>query len=878
MMAKTETPKTILLNEYTPPTFLIDEVYLEFVLHPTETQVKNTMKIRKNPQIKEKASLWLDGEELQLKSLSLNGEKKIDGDYKVEENGILIEEVPDHFTLEIESTINPEGNKALDGLYKSGNIYCTQNEPEGFRRITFYIDRPDVMAKFTTKVIADKTDFPVLLSNGNPIDEGDLDGGQHFVVWEDPFPKPSYLYALVAGDLGLVKDSYTTLSGKNVDCRIYCDKGNESRCDHAMKSLKNSMKWDEEKFGLEYDLDIYMIVAVDAFNMGAMENKGLNIFNSNFVLANKETATDSNFLGIESVVGHEYFHNWTGNRITCRDWFQLTLKEGLTVYRDQEFSADLNSRLVQRISDVIRLKNIQFVEDAGPTSHPIKPKSYIEINNFYTATVYSKGAEVIRMVATLLGEQGFRKGMDKYFELFDGQAVTTEDFLKSMSLANGDYDFSQFKNWYDQAGTPEIKVNWEHREGDLFLTVQQTCPATPGQPIKEPFHFPLKISALDRDGNDLKLELETSNQKDLANSGFLHIKKKEETFQFKNLPQEARFSLNRGFSAPIKISAPYDPSDDFFFMAYDSDTFNRYEAAQRASIKVIFELKDDHSESVSPAFLNAIGTILSDKNLDSSVKAMLLAIPSLRALSQESTPIDYIALNNARKSLKKSIATHFKSELINLYEVSNTGESYKLDPISVGKRTLRGTILSFLVELDTDKEIQELIKKHYETATNMTEELSGLYSMFSLGETFLEDSSKTFYNKWKEETLVMQKWLSTHGSCPRDQTFERVKELSKDEVFDMTVPNHVRSLFGAFLENYVQFHHSSGRGYKLMVDVILEVDKINPQMASRLSSGFRDYQKLVSSQKDLMGLELKRILESEGISKNVFEIVSKVLE
>ncbi|MCR9205465.1 MAG: aminopeptidase N, partial [Halobacteriovoraceae bacterium] len=821
--------------------------------------------------------LILHGEELTFKSATLNGKSLGEGDYEVLKEGLLIKNAPENFELVIQNEINPEANKALDGLYKSGDIFCTQNEPEGFRRITYYLDRPDVMAKFTTKIIADKASFPVLLSNGNPVDQGDLEGGKHFMTWEDPFPKPAYLYALVAGDLGLVQDSYKTMNGRTIDLRIYCDKGNEPRCDHAMESLKKSMKWDEETFGLEYDLDIYMIVAVDSFNMGAMENKGLNIFNSVYVLADKETATDDNFLGIESVVGHEYFHNWTGNRITCRDWFQLTLKEGLTVYRDQEFSSDLNSRIVQRIGDVIRLRSFQYVEDGGPTSHPIKPNSYIEINNFYTATIYEKGAEVIRMVRTFLGKEGFRKGMDKYFELYDGQAVTTEDFLHSMSVANNDFDFTQFKNWYNQSGTPEVNVSWEAAGENLKLTVKQHCPPTPGQPTKAPFHFPLALGILDKDGKEVTLKLQGSGQTDLS-KGYLHITKEEETFTFENVPSGALPSLNRGFSAPIKVHAPYNQKDFFFMMANDSDLFNRYEAAQRASTQVMLDMKNKGVNEIPSDYLHAFGEMIAESKAEPAVKAILLSIPSLTLLSQEERPIDYKTLNIVRSKLIKEIAQKYKTELITLYQNSDTGTDYKLDPESIGKRSLRTTALNLLTKIEGDNEVVELAKSHFASATNMTEELSGLKALSGIGGEAFDTASNSFYTKWKDETLVMQKWLTVCGASSNDETFERIQKLAEDDVFDLAVPNLVRSLYGSFIKNYVQFHHESGRGYQYMKEILLKVDKLNPQVASRLASGFKDYKKLVPKQKELMGVELNAILEKDDLSKNVYEIVSKIVK
>lgn len=883
-MLKTDTPQTILLSDYRAPAFLIETIHLTFNLHSTETKVKSVMKIIRNPDCSlAEHDLFLNGEELKFISATIDGEKVADENVVASEEGLLLKNVPESFELTIENEINPEANKALDGLYKSGSIFCTQNEPEGFRRITYYLDRPDVMAKFTTKIIAPKNEYPVLLSNGNPTGSGDLDGGLHWMEWEDPFPKPAYLYALVAGDLGLVQDSYKTMSGRTIDLRIYCDKGNESRCDHAMESLKKSMKWDEETFGLEYDLDIYMIVAVDSFNMGAMENKGLNIFNSVYVLANEETATDDNFLGIESVVGHEYFHNWTGNRITCRDWFQLTLKEGLTVYRDQEFSSDLNSRTVQRIQDVDRLRTFQFVEDAGPTAHPIKPTSYIEINNFYTATVYEKGAEVIRMVRTMLGKEGFRKGMDKYFELYDGQAVTTEDFLHAMSVANNDYDFKQFKNWYLQAGTPVVEAHWKYDNSanTLTLKLEQSCPPSPGQTHKMPYHFPFAVALINKEGKELPLKLTDSSNQPQLNEGILHVTETEQTFTFEGVNEEPLVSLNRGFSAPIRLKAPYHLDDFFFMMAKDTDLFNRYEAVQRASSEIISLLLKDHRSGKEPelhgGFVEAFGKLIGDDSVEPAVKAMLLKIPSLTILAQEHNPVDYQALYEVKSFVQRTLANTYQDQLVNVYEASATPGKYELDPISVGKRALRTSILGLLSYTQNEK-VAGLASDHFEKATNMTEELAGLSVLSRIGGESFSRASDAFYNKWKSDTLVIQKWLMVSASSERDETFDRVQELEKDAVYDKNVPNLVRSLIGAFSRNHVQFHHTSGRGYKYMADKILEMDKVNPQVASRLASAFKDYKRLKPEAKALMGTELNRIVETSDLSKNVYEIVSKTLK
>ncbi len=640
---KTELPTVIKLNEYKTPNYQVQTIDLTVTLHNTETHVYSKMKILRSEH-NVVSPLVLNGEELLLKSIIINGKKLNATDYTLESDLLKIHDVPADFTLEIENTINPEANKTLDGLYKSGSIFCTQNEPEGFRRITYYIDRPDNMAKFTTKIIADKLLYPVLLSNGNPIARGELDNGQHFVTWEDPFKKPSYLYALVAGDLGSIKDTYKTSSGRTIALEIYCDKGNENKCHFAMESLKKSMKWDEDRFGLEYDLDIYMIVAVDAFNMGAMENKGLNIFNSAYVLADQKSATDSNFYGIESVIGHEYFHNWTGNRVTCRDWFQLTLKEGLTVFRDQEFSADMNSRNVERIQSVLGLRAAQFAEDAGPTSHPIKPETYMEINNFYTSTIYEKGAEVIRMIQTLLGVDGFRKGMDKYFELFDGQAVRTEDFIHAMSVANNHFDFTQFKNWYKQNGTPLLHATtkFDSDKKQFTLNLKQSLPAN-AKAEALPYHMPIRVGLIGADGSDLVNKV-------------LELKEFSQDFIFDNIATKPIASINRDFSAPVKLSSDLSFDDQIFLMANDSDAFNRFEAAQVVSLKILLGLvesaRKNETLTLDPKYIAAFGKILNDNSIDEAFKALSMTLPAEGIIHQEQEVIYYPETLIAREFVK----------------------------------------------------------------------------------------------------------------------------------------------------------------------------------------------------------------------------------
>lgn len=868
---KDTAPKTILLKDYEAPAFLVETIDLTFTLHDTKTLVESVMKIHANGG--KTNDLVLIGEELELVSVVLDGKELTKDQYKVEGFELTVFNVPQNFTLKVTNIINPEANKTLDGLYKSGTIFCTQNEPEGFRRITYYIDRPDNMAKFTTKIIADKKLYPVLLSNGNLIEKGDLNNGQHYVFWEDPFKKPSYLYALVAGDLGVIKDTFTTMTGRQIALEIYCDKGNESKCFHAMESLKKSMKWDEERFGREYDLDIYMIVAVDAFNMGAMENKGLNIFNSAYVLADQMTATDANFYGIESVIGHEYFHNWTGNRITCRDWFQLTLKEGLTVYRDQEFSADLNSRSVERITSVKRLRQMQFAEDAGPTTHPIKPNSYIEINNFYTATIYEKGAEVIRMYETLLGRDGFRKGMDKYFELFDGQAVRTEDFMYAMSVANDNYDFTQFKRWYDQAGTPSVDVKTLYNESakTYSLTLAQT-PAEHVKTEKLPFHIPLTFGLLDKTGKDMNV-----------GTKLIELKEKSMTVLFKDISERPVLSINRGFTAPVRLTTDHSLEDLAFLMAHDSDSFNRYEAMQMVVHHVLNKAIQDIEAKKSPVlndlFITAFKKLLTDSKMDDAFKALCLELPGVDILFQDQAELKVDASKSALEWLKSELAKIFEKEFLAVFEEVSmkTQGDYKLDPAAMGARDLKEKVLSYLLTIKSHSTYEALADKQYLTATNMTDKFNALKHLLHNDWSKAQVALSKFYQEFKNDKLVMQKWMSVQASNPSDAAYETVLKLEHDEVYDKTIPNFVRALFSTFGMNKVQFHHVSGRGYKLIAEKILAYDSMNPQVASRLASLFKDFKKLDAHRLNLMKVELEKIVAHPNLSKNVYEIISKTL-
>jgi len=863
------------LKDYEKPAYEVKTIDLEFELHDTRTIVKSKMDVVRAGE--ENVPLFLNGEELELISLVLNGRELHESEYELNEQGVTLHQLPPEFTLQIQNSIDPQANTALDGLYKSSGIFCSQNEPEGFRRITYFMDRPDVMAVYSTKIIADKKEYPVLLSNGNLFEKGDLDDGRHYALWKDPFPKPSYLYALVAGDLGRVNDSFTTMSNHEIELNIYCDKGNEAQCTHAMDSLKASIKWDEERFGREYDLEIYNIVAVDSFNMGAMENKGLNIFNSHYVLADADTATDANFMGIESVIGHEYFHNWTGNRITCRDWFQLTLKEGLTVFRDQEFSSDMNTRSVQRIADVKALQERQFVEDASPTSHPIKPDAYIQINNFYTATIYEKGAEVIRMIHTLIGEEGFRAGMDLYFETFDGQAVRTEDFIWSMQEASG-FDLEHFKLWYSQSGTPEvdIKTHFDKKEKTFSLTLTQSY-LSPTQSDQKPYFFPFKLGLLKQSGEENRLKLLDKHDQPLIAKGLLLISKEEETFVFEGIEDEPIMSLNQNFSAPVKVHTSYTLEEYAFLMAHDKDEFNRFEASQTIAGMVLHKLIDavevNAALSLSKTYADAFSKVLLDMDMDMSLKADSLMLPSISILMQDRQVLDVEAIYVARNFLKRELVRLLGADIRSQYDSLNQPYEYNLENKSMARRKLKNTLLSYLGSLKDETPILS----QYRCANNMTDRLSALSILANSKGEGKAEALKDFYTRYKNNTLVMNKYLAVVASSELKETPQNVKALLEDEVFDIKVPNLVRSLIGSFARNSLHFHAVDGSGYRFVADKVLELDKLNPQIASGLAGAFKDYARLNDQAKGFMKGELEKIVNAKDLSKNVYEIVSKIL-
>ncbi len=864
------------LKDYKPPYYMVSNIYLTFELNKTHTIVTNTMDIYRNHEDKNQP-LELNGILLNLISLHLNDNLMDSSRYKILDDKLIVEDVPDKFTLTIKNSINPQANKALEGLYISNNIFCTQNEPHGFQRITYYIDRPDNMAKFTTKIIADKKTCPVLLSNGDIVDNGELADGRHWAVWEDPYVKPSYLYALVAGDLEHIKDTFTTSSGKKVTLRIFGEKSNIHRFSFAMESLKQSMKWDQDRFGLEYDLDNYNIVAIDSFNMGAMENKGLNIFNSSCIVADVNTTTDWNFYNIQSIIGHEYFHNWTGNRVTCRDWFQLTLKEGLTVFRDQEFSSDLNSRDYSRIDMVDALRRGQFKEDSGPNAHPIQPKSYIEMSNFYTSTIYMKGAEVIRMLSLLIGSDGFKRGMDKYFELYDGMAVTTDEFIHAMSSANN-IDLSHFKYWYDQVGTISIDVDWNYNydEKSLTLIIKQT-PSDKSK-VKRPVYFPFKLGILNERGEEYQLKLYNNNSQPQLREGILRINKEVEKFTFEDIDKKYFLSLNRGFSVPAKVNVSYSNKDLLFLVENDRDQFNKFEASQKLYNRIM--MSNLLGKPIDNQFLFACwNRVLTDNNCDPAIKAKLLLPTSETILHQEQNPINFQKTHMVRKDLIKSLAYFHKDTLLEKYhQLDNySWDIGKWTYKQAGLRSLKNTYLYLLSYLE-DSEISNICYQQFKNANNMSDRESSLIYL-----SLIEDAPEykkaldNFYQQFKDNSLVLCIWFRVQAGSYRTDTFERIIELQGHKAYDQTIPNHVYSLIGRFTHNFIHFHNNSGSGYKFIADKIMELDNINPNIASGLSTAFGQYSKLPSNLKKIVKSCLENILKKKSLSDNVYEIVNKTL-
>ncbi|WP_236208534.1 aminopeptidase N [Pseudomonas tohonis] len=884
---RTEQPKVIHLKDYQAPDYLIDETALTFELHEDHTLVHAQLVMRRNPDRADGSlpALVLDGQQLELLALSMDDRELGAADYQLTDSHLTLQPVSDSFTLDSTVRIHPESNTALEGLYKSGSMFCTQCEAEGFRKITYYLDRPDVMSRFTTTVSAEQHRYPVLLSNGNPVASGAEEGGRHWATWEDPFKKPAYLFALVAGDLWCVEDVFTTMSQRAVTLRIYVEPENIDKVQHAMDSLKKSMRWDEEVYGREYDLDIFMIVAVNDFNMGAMENKGLNIFNSSCVLARAETATDAAHQRVEAVVAHEYFHNWSGNRVTCRDWFQLSLKEGFTVFRDAEFSADMNSRTVKRIEDVAFLRTNQFAEDAGPMAHPVRPDSFIEISNFYTLTVYEKGSEVVRMIHTLLGAAGFRKGTDLYFERHDGQAVTCDDFVKAMEDANG-VDLTQFKRWYSQAGTPRLAVEeaFDAAARTYSLTFRQSCPATPGQAEKLPFVIPVELGLLDAAGYDLPLRLAGEGEA-LGGNRVISVTEAEQTFTFVDIAEKPLPSLLRGLSAPVKLSFPYGRDQLMFLMQHDSDGFNRWDAGQQLSVQVLQELIGQHQRGealvLDTRLLDAFRSLLEDESLDQAMVAEMLSLPSEAYLTEVSEVADVDAIHAAREFARRSISDALFPQLLARYQANRAisrETPYVASAEHFARRTLQNIALSYLM-LSGKAEVLEACLEQFEACDNMTERLTALSVLVNSG--FEDEKAKalaSFADHFKDNPLVMDQWFSVQAGSTLPGGLERVQALMGHKAFTLKNPNKVRALIGAFAnQNLVNFHRADGAGYRFLADHVITLNALNPQIASRQLAPLTRWRKYDEARQKLMRAELERILASGELSSDVYEVVSKSL-
>ncbi|HCE4620666.1 TPA: aminopeptidase N [Vibrio parahaemolyticus] len=865
-----QAPQAKYRKDYQAPSHTITDIDLTFDLYDNDTIVTALSKV---VQKGESTTLELDGEGLELRSVKVNGEDW--AHHEVKEASLVLSDLPAEFELEIITKIAPEANTALEGLYKSGGAFCTQCEAEGFRRITYYLDRPDVLAKYTTKVIADKATYPYLLSNGNRIAQGEAENGRHWVQWQDPHPKPAYLFALVAGDFDVLRDKYTTMSGRNVDLEIFVDKGNLDRAGHAMTSLINSMKWDEERFGLEYDLDIYMIVAVDFFNMGAMENKGLNIFNSKFVLANDQTATDRDYLGIEAVIGHEYFHNWTGNRVTCRDWFQLSLKEGLTVFRDQEFSSDLGSRAVNRIDNVRIIRGPQFAEDASPMSHPIRPDKVIEMNNFYTLTVYEKGSEVIRMYHTLLGEEGFQKGMKLYFERHDGTAATCEDFVSAMEDATG-VDLKQFRLWYSQSGTPTLRVNSEYNaEAKTYaLTVEQFTEATQDQAEKQALHIPFDIELYDSKGQIIPLII---NGESVHN--VLDIKQDKQTFVFENVAEQPVPSLLREFSAPVKLEYDYSDAELIFLMKHATNDFARWDASQMLLAKYIRQnvtnVQTGSEVQLSEDLIDAFRGVLLDENLEPAFIAQVFSLPSINEITGWYKQIDVDAVDTVLNGITVSLSAALEDELSATYHTLKQAE-YTIDHAAIGKRALRNQCLQFLAHTDKGN---TLVKAQYEAANNMTDTIAAMSAANSAQLECREELMADYSDKWKHDGLVMDKWFALQGTNPAEDALEKVKATMNHEAFSLKNPNRTRSLIGSFLAaNPVRFHDKSGSGYQFAGEILRQLNDSNPQVASRMIDPLLKFRKYDEARQAMIRAELEKLKAMDNLAKDLFEKVTKALD
>lgn len=852
------------LSDYKKTAFTISTVDLTFELEDTKTLVTNVMTVAKTHR-NVKEPLILQGEELDLISISINGEQLSTDSYVETATQLEINVPDDEFELIIVTQINPVKNTSLEGLFKSGGAFCTQCEAEGFRRMTYYLDRPDVMAVFSTKIIADKSLYPFLLSNGNKVEAGDLTNGYHFAKWQDPFPKPCYLFALVAGNFDLLSDSFTTCSGREVVLEIFVDQGNLSKAHHAMASLKHSMKWDEDTFGLEYDLDIYMIVAVDFFNMGAMENKGLNVFNSKFVLADEKSATDVDYFNIEAVIAHEYFHNWTGNRVTCRDWFQLSLKEGLTVFRDQQFSADMTSPSVTRIQNVRVLRSLQFAEDAGPMAHPIRPEKVMEMNNFYTLTVYEKGAEVIRMLHTILGKENFRKGMDLYFKRFDGMAVTCDDFVNAMADASG-ISLEQFKLWYIQVGTPVLTVTESFNEQDKTYSIHVEQKNSRADHPTHALHIPLNIELIT---NNIQ-----SNTKNNSQSHLLALTELKQTFTFNDFDEKPVLAFLGDFSAPVKVNFEQADIDLENIMVNAQDEFCRWDAGQQLLKGYINKLLNNPSETLPVSLLNSFKHIL-NSSIDPALKAEQLTMPTFDEIADSIKEVDPVALVEAIDNIRKQLANGLAESLKATYHLLNSDE-FSIDSLAVANRSLKNVCLSYIALIGDES---ELINSQFLASDNMTDTLAALSCGADNNTIAFDEQMKTFENKWQDTVLVMDKWFVLGASLKSDKIFERLDDLLKHPLFSLTNPNRARSLVAAFpAKNPKYFHCLSGRGYKFLSDKITQLNEINPQIASRLVTPLIQFKGFDKARQKLMRAELDKLNNLPNLSKDLKEKLDAALK
>lgn len=888
MSLRDSQPKTIQLKDYQPPLYLIDKTDLRFELGEHETLVKAALLMRRNPQAdggegQDKTTLILNGRDLELRALAIDGKVLTAEQYDCRSEELVIKDVPEQFLLESTVAIKPQENTSLEGLYRSRTMYCTQCEAEGFRKITWYLDRPDVMSEFTTTIDADKEQYPVLLSNGNPVGSGESADGRHWVTWHDPFKKPAYLFALVGGTLSCIEDSFKTMSGRDIALRIYVEEKDLDKCAHAMESLKNAMTWDEEVYGLEYDLDIFMIVAVDDFNMGAMENKGLNIFNTSCVLAKPETTTDAGFQRVEAVVAHEYFHNWSGNRVTCRDWFQLSLKEGFTVFRDAEFSADMGSRTVKRVESVNFLRTLQFAEDGGPTAHPVQPASYMEISNFYTLTIYEKGAEVVRMIHTLLGPELFRKGSDLYFSRHDGEAATIDDFIGAMSEVSG-RDFSSFMAWYRQGGTPRLSACGEYDSvaKTYRLDLSQSCPPTPDSAEKQPFHMPICLGLVGSRGD---LPMYIDGLADGETNMTFELLGATQSLVFENVTEAPIPSLLRGFSAPVKLDFVYSRDQLLHLMRYDSDSFNRWEACNKLALGILQELVANVLTGADLALdtrlIAAYRSLLVDNSADPAMVALMLSLPSEAYLSEESELIEVAAIHTARQFTRRALAVALKVELLSSYQSNSSTESYQATGEQIAQRSLKNTALAYLVQTGDSDAIQ-LAYRQFENADNMTDTSIALSVLVNCPEAeaqkLAEYALSAFYERWQDESLVVNQWFQIQAWSSVPGALTRVKALMGHPAFDIKNPNKVRSVIGAFSAgNAVNFHAAEGAGYTFLADQVLVLDELNPQIASRLITPLTKWRKYPHQSGERMKAELARVLAQPKLSKDVYEIASKSL-